>query len=63
MYLALVLILPVLPLLVALATEDEASPAGLREYGYNEAFEKPFDIADRGADSDARGGQEGQPVS
>ena len=32
-------------LLVALASEDEASPEGLREYGYNEAFKKPFDIA------------------
>jgi two-component system response regulator RpaA len=32
-------------LIVALASEDEADPEGLTQYGYNEAFKKPFDIA------------------
>lgn len=31
--------------IIALASEDEANPEGLNEYGYNEAFKKPFDIA------------------
>ncbi|MFO0879654.1 MAG: response regulator [Gemmataceae bacterium] len=32
-------------LIVALASEDEPNPDGLAEYGYSEAFKKPFDIA------------------
>src|SRR5947207_10901950 len=32
-------------LIIALASEDEASPESLVNYGYNEAFKKPFDIA------------------
>lgn len=32
-------------LIIALASEDEASPEGLTQYGYSEAFKKPFDIA------------------
>ena len=32
-------------LIVALASEDEASPEGLNAFGFNEAFKKPFDIA------------------
>jgi two-component system response regulator RpaA len=32
-------------LIIALASEDEASPEGLTQYGFNEAFKKPFDIA------------------
>jgi excisionase family DNA binding protein len=32
-------------LIIALASEDEANPEGLAEYGYSEAFKKPFDIA------------------
>jgi two-component system response regulator RpaA len=32
-------------LIIALASEDEASPEGLLEYGFNEVFKKPFDIA------------------
>ena len=32
-------------LIIALASEDEASPEGLTGYGFNEAFKKPFDVA------------------
>ena len=32
-------------LIVALASEDEANPEGLTQYGYSEAFKKPFDVA------------------
>ena len=32
-------------LIIALASEDEPNPEGLTEYGYSEAFKKPFDIA------------------
>lgn len=32
-------------LIIALASEDEANPEKLSEYGYSEAFKKPFDIA------------------
>lgn len=32
-------------LLVALASEDEADPDGLKNFGFNESFKKPFDIA------------------
>ena len=32
-------------LIIALASEDEANPEGLSEYGYSEAFKKPFDVA------------------
>ena len=32
-------------LILALASEDEANPEGLTQYGFNEAFKKPFDIA------------------
>ena len=32
-------------LIVALASEDEASPEGLNAFGFNEAFKKPFDIS------------------
>lgn len=32
-------------LIVALASEDEAAPETLSNYGFNEAFKKPFDIA------------------
>jgi excisionase family DNA binding protein len=31
-------------LIIALAGEDEASPEALTQYGYNEAFKKPFDV-------------------
>ena len=32
-------------LITALASEDEANPEKLNEYGFSEAFKKPFDIA------------------
>jgi two-component system response regulator RpaA len=32
-------------LIVALASEDEPNPEGLTEYGFSDAFKKPFDIA------------------
>ena len=32
-------------LIVALAAEDEAAPESLVDYGFNEAFKKPFDVA------------------
>jgi two-component system response regulator RpaA len=32
-------------MIVALASEDEPDPDALSQYGYNEAFKKPFDIA------------------
>ena len=32
-------------LIVGLASEDEANPEALVNYGYNEAFKKPFDVA------------------
>jgi two-component system response regulator RpaA len=32
-------------LIIALASEDEASPEALVNYGFNEAFKKPFDVA------------------
>jgi two-component system, OmpR family, response regulator RpaA len=32
-------------LIIALASEDEASPEGLTQFGYSEAFKKPFDVA------------------
>ena len=31
--------------IIALASEDEPSPEGLTQYGYSEAFKKPFDVA------------------
>jgi two-component system, OmpR family, response regulator RpaA len=31
-------------LILALASEDEANPEGLTEYGFSESFKKPFDI-------------------
>ena len=32
-------------LIIALASEDEPNPDGLTQYGYSEAFKKPFDVA------------------
>jgi len=32
-------------LIIALASEDEAAPEKLNEYGFSEAFKKPFDVA------------------
>jgi two-component system, OmpR family, response regulator RpaA len=32
-------------LIVGLAGEDEAAPEKLNEYGFNEVFKKPFDVA------------------
>jgi two-component system response regulator RpaA len=32
-------------MIIALASEDEASPEGLVSSGFNEAFKKPFDVA------------------
>ena len=32
-------------LIVALASEDEAAPETLNNYGFNESFKKPFDVA------------------
>jgi len=32
-------------LIIALASEDEPNPEGLSDYGYNDAFKKPFDVA------------------
>jgi two-component system, OmpR family, response regulator RpaA len=32
-------------LIVAIASEDEASPEGLTQHGFNDAFKKPFDVA------------------
>jgi two-component system response regulator RpaA len=32
-------------LIMALASEDEAAPEKLTEYGFSEAFKKPFDVA------------------
>ena len=31
--------------IIALASEDEPNPEGLMQYGYSEAFKKPFDVA------------------
>ena len=31
--------------IIALASEDEAAPESLTQFGYSEAFKKPFDIA------------------
>ena len=32
-------------MIIALASEDEANPEGLTEFGFSEAFKKPFDVA------------------
>ncbi len=32
-------------MIIALASEDEANPDGLLEYGFSEYFKKPFDVA------------------
>ena len=32
-------------LIIALASEDEAAPEKLSEYGFSESFKKPFDVA------------------
>ena len=32
-------------MIIALASEDEAAPEGLVNYGFSEAFKKPFDVA------------------
>jgi DNA-binding response OmpR family regulator len=32
-------------LIIALASEDEPDPEGLTQYGFNESFKKPFDVA------------------
>lgn len=32
-------------LIIGLASEDEADPEGLKKYGFNDIFKKPFDIA------------------
>src|SRR5439155_13949233 len=32
-------------LIIGLASEDEANPEGLTNYGFNESFKKPFDVA------------------
>ena len=32
-------------LIIALASEDEAAPETLTNYGFSEAFKKPFDVA------------------
>jgi excisionase family DNA binding protein len=32
-------------LILALASEDEADPEGLKAFGFSEAFKKPFDVA------------------
>jgi excisionase family DNA binding protein len=32
-------------LIIALASEDEADPEGLKNFGFSEAFKKPFDVA------------------
>ena len=32
-------------LIVALASEDEPNPEGLTQFGFNDAFKKPFDVA------------------
>ena len=32
-------------MIIALASEDEASPESLNSFGFNEAFKKPFDVA------------------
>src|SRR5207237_2484458 len=32
-------------LIIALASEDEASPEGLTQFGFSDSFKKPFDIA------------------
>lgn len=32
-------------MIIALASEDEATPDALTQFGYNEAFKKPFDVA------------------
>ena len=31
--------------LIALASEDEPDPDGLKNYGFNDSFKKPFDVA------------------
>lgn len=36
-------------LIVAMALEDEGNPDGLKSYGFNEIFKKPFDVALLGA--------------
>ena len=30
---------------MALASEDEPNPEGLTQFGFNDAFKKPFDVA------------------
>ncbi len=32
-------------MIIAMASEDEANPEGLTQYGFNESFKKPFDVA------------------
>ena len=32
-------------MIIAMASEDEANPEGLVNYGFNETFKKPFDVA------------------
>ena len=32
-------------LIVGLASEDEAAPEQLAQYGFNDVFKKPFDVA------------------
>jgi DNA-binding response OmpR family regulator len=32
-------------MIIALASEDEANPEGLSNYGFSEYFKKPFDVA------------------
>ena len=36
---------PTQTMIVGLASEDEASPERLTEYGFSEVFKKPFDVA------------------
>ena len=31
--------------IIAMASEDEANPEGLTQFGFNETFKKPFDSA------------------
>ena len=38
-------VLTTLTLIVGLASEDEANPETLTNYGFNESFKKPFDEA------------------
>ena len=50
-------------LILALAGEDEPAPEGLSEFGFSDAFKKPFDIALLSERHPHPGGREARRVS